>query len=355
MNLSEFKNLTPTNGAIQSLKELLAITAFMEEELERFFTFRGNVENGKKLGWIGDMEDVGWAGGGCNPTYKKAKISAAEKEWKLGKWELPLEWCYEDLEETIAAYCLKKGTDIADLTSTEYMDEIVYPALETAMKRMMWRFIWFGNTVANNVGSSGVLTDGVDAKLFQTCDGFFKQLFSVCTANASQHLSIAANNEATYALQKSKLKEAKVAIGIFESLLEDADPRIASMDGSGLFVTKSLGDALSKDLKREYKEILTWEQIFKGLEVSEFEGVPIYKVSIWDRFIQRYENDGTKFNLPHRAVFGSPKQLFVGSRNNKPISDLEVWFNQDERVNRIYSCGDLGCLIGEDDLFQLAY
>ena len=77
MNLSEFKNLTPTNGAIQSLKELLAITAFMEEELERFFTFRGNVENGKKLGWIGDMEDVGWAGGGCNPTYKKTKISSA--------------------------------------------------------------------------------------------------------------------------------------------------------------------------------------------------------------------------------------------------------------------------------------
>lgn len=351
----QLSSLTPDNGAIQSLKDLLVMTNFVDEELERFFTIRLNVNNGDKLGWVGEMDDIGWAGSGCDPTYKKAGINFAEKEWKIGDWSIPLKWCYEELQNTIAEYCLKTGTDIGDLTSTEYMDDIVMPALDLAIKHMMWRFIWFGDTEAQNTGSAGQITDGVDIELFKTTDGFWKQLFAVATENAAQKTAIAANNETTTALQFSKLKEAGVAIGIFDSILENADSRIASMEGSGIFCTKSLADALTKDLKREYKEILTWEQIFKGLDVTEYNGTMIYRVSIWDRFIQKYQNNGTKLNLPHRALFGSPKQLFVGTPADDIISQLDIWFDRDTRTNKLYSTGKLGCLIGEDNLFQMAY
>lgn len=350
--------LTPDNGAVKSLKDLLIATNFVDEELERFFTLRQNVHNGDKLGWVGEMSDVGWAGSGCNPTYKEAAVQFAQKQWSIGDWQIPLKWCYEDLENTIAEYCLKTGTDIADLTSTEYMDDIVMPALDLAMKRMMWRFIWFGDTAAKNSDAEetpGVITEDVDVELFKTTDGFWKQLFAVCTSNAAQHTTIAANSQTTAALQKSKLRESGVAIGIFDDLLDNADPRIAALDGAAIFCTKSLADALTRDLKTQYKEILTWEQIFKGLDVSEYEGVPIYRVSIWDRFIQAYQNDGTKLNLPHRAVYGSPKQLFVGTPANQLISELDIWFERKERVNYLYSTGKLGCLIGEDNLFQIAY
>ena len=348
-------SLTPDNGAVQSLKDLLIATNFLDEELERFFTLRQNVHNGDKLGWVGDMDDIGWKGSGCNPTYKKANINFAEKEWKIGDWQIPLQWCYEDLQNTIAEYCLKTGTDIGDLSSTEYMDDIVYPAMDLAIKHMLWSFIWFGDTEAQNATSAGQITDGVDVELFKTADGFWKQLFAVGTANAAQKTEIEANSQESTALQFSKLKEAGVAISIFDGILENADSRIASMDGAGIFCTKSLCDALAKDLKREYKEILTWEQIFKGLDVTEYNGTLIYRVSIWDRFIQKYQNNGTKLNLPHRAVFGSPKQLFVGTPANQIMSDLDIWFERKERVNYLYSTGKLGCLIGEDNLFQLAY
>lgn len=351
----QLSNLTPGNGAVQSLRDLLIMTNFVDEELGRFFTLRQNVHNGDKLGWVGEMDDIGWAGSGCNPEYKKANINFAEKEWKIGDWQIPLEWCYKELQNTIAEYCLKTGTEIADLSSTEYMDDIVYPALDLAVKRMMWRFIWFGDTEAQNATSSGQITDGVNVELFKTTDGFWKQLFAIGTANAGQKVAIAANDEASTALQFSKLKESGVAIGIFDSLLENADSRIASMDGAGIFCTKSLCDALTKDLKREYKEILEWEQIFKGLDVTEYNGVFVYRVSIWDRFIQKYQNNGTKLNLPHRAVFGSPKQLFVGTPADDIISDLDIWFDRNTRTNKLYSTGKLGCLIGEDNLFQLAY
>lgn len=350
--------LTPDNGAVKSLKDLLIATNFVDEELEKFFTLRQNVHNGDKLGWVGEMSDVGWAGSGCNPTYKDAAIQFAQKEWGIGDWQIPLKWCYEDLEGTIAEYCLKTGTEIGDLTSTEYMDNIVLPALDLAMKRMMWRFIWFGDKTAANTDleeGAGVITEDVDVSLFKTTDGFWKQLFAICTSNAAQHTTIAANSQTTAALQKSKLRDSGVAIGIFDALLDDADPRIAAMDGAAIFCTKSLGDALTRDLKNKYNLILTWEQIFKGLDVTEYDGTLVYRVSIWDRFIQAYQNDGTKLNLPHRAIYGSPKQLFVGTPANNLISELEIWFDKKERVNYLYSTGKLGCLIGEDNLFQIAY
>lgn len=358
MNILEsVKNLTEDNGAVKDLRDLLVLTNFVDEALEQFFSFKQNVAQGQKLGWTGEMEDIGWAGAPCNPDYKTPAIAAAEKTWDIGQWSTPLKWCYEDFMNTIAEYALKTGTDIGDITSTDIMDVVIYPAFDLAIKRMFWRFIWFGDKDAKNIAEEdgGNITAGFDVELFKPCNGFFKQLFAVAAENPSQHTTIAANSQASYALQMAKIKEAGVAIDIFDSILENADSRISSLDGAGLFVTKSLGDALTKDLKREYKLILEWEQIFKGLEVSEYNGVPIYRISLWDRMIQKFQNDGTKLNLPHRAVYGSPKQLFVGSPASQIISDMELWFNQDERVTKAYSAGRLGCLIGEDNLFQIGY
>lgn len=355
MTWEGLEDLTPSNGAIQSLKDLIIAELFTDPELEQFFTLRQNVHNGDKLGYVGSMDDVGWNGSGCNPTYKEATVSFLEKEWAIGDWQVPLKWCYKDLENTIAEYCLKTGTDIADLASTEYMDDIVYPALKEAMRLMMWRFIWFGDKDAKLASASGVITAGTDVELFKTADGFWKRLFAIGTENAGQKTAIEANTQESTALQLSKIKENGVAIGIFDSMLENADSRIFGVEGAGIFCTKTLADALTKDLKREYKEILTWEQVFNGLKVTEYNGVPVYSVSLWDRFIQKYENNGTKLNLPHRAVFGSPRELLVGTPANELISDLDIFFDRKDRMNYIYSTGKLGTLIGQDDLFQIAY
>lgn len=355
MKWEELSNLTPDNGAIKDLKELIIAEVFTDPVLEQFFTLMYNVKNGDKVGYVGEMSDVGWAGDKCNPEYKKATIEFLEKEWKIGSWTVPLEWCYKDLENTIAEYCLKKGTDIGDLTSTDYMDDIVYPALKDAMIKMMWRMVWFSDTNANLHSASGVFSTGTDLNLFKTTDGLWKHLFAIGTASAGQKTAIAANTQTTTALQSSKLKEAGVAIGIFDSMLENADSRIAGLPGAAIYCTKSLADALTKDLKREYKEILTWEQVFGGLKVSEYNGVTIYQIPIWDRMIMQYQNDGTKLNLPHRAIFGSPREMLVGTPANQLISELDIFFERKERMNYIYSTGKLGTNIGQDDLFQLAY
>ena len=151
MPILDFDKLTPDNQAVKDLKDLIQLTVFQNEDMERFMTFMPNVTNGKKAGFIGEMEDIGVAGSGCDPEYKKVAIAAAQKEWEIGDWQIPLEMCYTDLENTIAKYCLKTGTNIGDLTSTEYMDGIVLPKLSEAMMKMMWRFTWFGDKSAASV------------------------------------------------------------------------------------------------------------------------------------------------------------------------------------------------------------
>lgn len=351
----DFEKLTPSNQAVQDLRELMELTVFQNEDLARFMTFVPNVTNGKKVGFVGEMEDVGKSGGGCNPTYKSAKIAAAEKEWELGSWEIPLSLCYKDLENTIAQYCLKKGTDISDLTTSQYMSGIVEPKLSNAMMKMLWRFVWFGDKDAKNISSSGQITDGLDTKLFDTCDGFFKRLFAICTENEGQHTTIAANSEESYALQKSKLKESGVATSIFDEMLENADSRIFQHDGHAIFATKSLCDALARDIRDKYKVIMPWQTVFDGLEVGEYDGVPVVKCSIWDRFIQAYQNNTTKLNLPHRAVLCSPDNLLYGCEDTEAISDLRIWFEKKDKQNYIYSEGKLGSVIAEDNLVQVAY
>lgn len=356
MNILEsIAGLTKDNGAVKDLKDLLVLANFTDEKLEKFFTFKQNVQNGGKLGFIGEMEAIGWEGAGCSPEYKNANVAAAEKTWNLGDWQVPLKWCYEDFLNTVAEVALKHGTEIGDLTSTDIMAYVIEPALSAAINKMYWRHIWFGDKDAANVAEGGVITDGVDKSLFTVCDGFFKQLFAIGAANATQRVTISANNESTRAAQFTKIKEAGVAINIFDSLIENADPRIASLEGAGIFCTKSLADALQHDLRATYKDNMSWEQIASGIDMTEYNGVKIYRVAIWDRLIQQFQNNGTKLNLPHRAVFTSPKQLFVGSPANEAISELDVWFNKDERTTKAYSAGRIGCLLGEDELFQIAY
>lgn len=102
------------------------------------------------------------------------------------------------------------------------------------------------NKDANNVtaeSSAGVITDGVDIKLFTMADGFWKRLFAIATANPGQKTSISANTAASYAAQKSGLFTKGVATKLFDDIRMNADGRIESLPGAAIFCTKSLADA----------------------------------------------------------------------------------------------------------------
>lgn len=352
MNLENIMNFEASNGAIQSLKELIKLVALPVEDIAKFIEVRGNVQNGQQIGWSGKIGNVGWSGGGCSPEYKSPEVLGLSKKWDMGEWTMPFELCYSDFENTIAEYALNHGTEVGDLTSTEIMSEVIVPAVAEALSKMYWRIVWFGDKDAKNVADSGVITNGVDVSLFNITNGLFKQLFAL---PAEQKTTISANAQTTRALQFSKLREEGVAIGIVEDMIMNANPALSTVPDAGIYMTKSLADALTMDVRKVYKVIMPWEEVFAGVKMSEYNGVKIYRCDMWDEVIQNAQNNGTKLNLPHRAVYAAPSLLLAASPAANFISDLDIFFDRKSRTTNIYAGGKIGALIGQDDLFQVAY
>lgn len=352
MNFNQF---TVDNGALRDLGELLFLTTFNNPDIELVMTQQTGVFNGQKLGYIDDMGDVGKNQSGCNPTYDNVNVNGIEKEWALGPWQIPLKICYDELENTLAKYGLNWGTDVANLTDTPYWNEILIPLLQRAMIDMYWRITFFGDTDAKNVANSGLLTANVDPKLFTMCDGFFKRFKAITAANSHQLTTIAANEESTYAAQKSAIRADGVAIGIVDDLLSDADSRIFDKEDHAIFMTNSLFKALRNDVKKLHNLQLSVEQVTGGIQMSKYDGHNIIVLDIWDRMIKKYEDNGTSLNCPHRAILTSPQNLFAGTTAKEAISDVSVTFDDVTRLNHIFAQSNIGTLVGEDALVQCAF
>ena len=346
----EHLTLQPENLA--SIKDAVQETFFKDEDFSSFVNIM-KVKNDDPIALIGEMEMVGKKGGGCDPTYEEKGIANSQKRWELGQWEIPIKICYEALKGTIAEYSLKTGTEIGDLTSTDFMT-IYTDALQRAMQQMIWRFAWFGDKAAALAGSGGgKLTAGSDVNMFNVCDGLFKRIF---TATATKnHTAIAANSEATSAAQVSALRKKGAATTVVDTILMDVDTRIIDDSDAVLLMTRSLADALTYDIKQTYHDIMPWEKVFDGFDVATYNGVKIARVGIWDRMINAYEKGATTVNLPHRAVFCNPKQLMVGTDADALISDLDIFFSKKERRNYIYATGKIGTALLEENMIHAAY
>ena len=346
----EHLTLQPENLA--SIKDAVQETFFKDEDFSLFVNIM-KVKNDDPIALIGEMDMVGKKGGGCDPTYEEKGIANSQKRWELGQWEIPIKICYEALKGTIAEYSLKTGTEIGDLTSTDFMT-IYTDALQRAMQQMIWRFGWFGDKAAALAGSGGgKLTAGSDVNMFNVCDGLFKRIF---TATATKnHTAIAANSEATSAAQVSALRKKGAATTVVDTILMDVDTRIIDDSDAVLLMTRSLADALTYDIKQTYHDIMPWEKVFDGFDVATYNGVKIARVGIWDRMINAYEKGATTVNLPHRAVFCNPKHLMVGTDADALISDLDIFFSKKERRNYIYATGKIGTALLEENMIHAAY
>lgn len=349
-----FDKFTVDNGAIRDLRELLHDTMYNDPDIELVVSSETGVVNGKKLGRVHSIGDVGKNRSGCKPTYEKPVVIGTEKSWALGPWQIAEELCYAELENTLAKYGMNSGTEIGDLQNTPYWDHVLMPLLEKAIIEMFWRIVWFGDTDAKNITDSGIITDGVNIELFNMCDGLFKQLKAISADNPGQFTKIAANEETTYIKQKEAIRVPGVAIGIVDDMLSDCDSRIFDDSQAAIYMTNNLFKALRNDVKKVQNLHLEVEQIASGIKLSEYDGHSIIVLDVWDRLIKKFENDGTKLNAPYRALISTPNNLFVGTDDTQRVADLDVTFDKKDRMNYIFAQSNIGTLVGEDALTHLA-
>lgn len=343
--------LNPEN--LESIRDAVSYTTYHDEDFESFVRIM-KVKNNDPVAFIGDMDMVGKKGGGCDPVYEEKGIASDLKRWTLGDWQIPIKMCYESVKGTVAEYALKTGTMIGDMQDTDIM-AIYTDALGKAIKQMIWRYGWFGDTAAQHVSDGGKITNEIGVDHFTVCDGLFKRIFEICTNKASQLTTISANKKTSASEQKSAMLEKGYATNLIDTLLMDADSRILDDSSAVLMMTRSFADALTNDVRKTYQINMPWEKIFDGFDTTTYQGVKIARVSIWDRMIAANEKGESTVNLPYRAVFANPKQLMVGTDADSLISSLDIWFERKERRNYIYAQGKIGTHILEEDMIHAAY
>lgn len=357
MALINFSAFTLDNQGVTDLSKVLFTTAFAESELFDICTRQTGLKNGEKLDYVDNIGDVGKAGRKCDPDYESVAVKGFEKAWELGDWNIAKKICYTELENTIAKWSLNAGTEKDDVTSTDFWNKIYLPLLDRALTDFYWRLAWFGDKEAKNItvtsGTGGNITDGVDIKLINATDGLWKRLFAIAATNTGQRTTIAANAATTYALQKSGIKADGKALEVFDDILSNADSRIAA-NGGVLMVTNSLYQAFRRDYAKAYKDTIPFMEVAAGVSLPSYDGIPVKPIMEWDTLISKYENNGTKLNNPHRAVFASPDNLFVGTTAKDTLANFDVVFDQISRNNYTYAASDLGTLIGEDELVHVA-
>ena len=348
-----FQNIPLEPANLESLRDAIIKKVIEDEDLRRVVTIK-RVKNGDPLAIIGEMDAVGHAGAGCNPTYEEIGIGDALQRWALGAWEIALKICYENLEDTIAEYSLRTGTAIGDLTGTDFM-AIFMELLVTQIRRMLWRIIWFGDLQADTISNGGVLTNGTDPTLFTVCDGLWKRLFAIATADASKRTTISANSAATYAAQKAAMIAAGYATGIVDQIFIDAASTVNANGEAVLIVNKKFADYLAHDIKATYKSTMPFDRIFDGVYVAEYDGHQVIAVETWDYMIDTYENTSTAWNLPFRAVLANPRNLLVGVDKENPVDDVDIIFDRVNRMNHVYATGKIDTLVAYPEAVHVAY
>lgn len=351
--LVNFSALTADNGAVKTIAELAFTTAWETGELSTVANIKTGQKDGAKLDFIDRIDAIATAGRGCTPTYTAVTPKGFEKSWSMGDYSIPIKICAEAWRKTVADYALKKGTELDDMTNSEIIEKILMPLISRAYDEALWRMSWFGDKNAKLQSAGGVLKAGTDVNLFKMCDGLWKRLATIIAANSAQQTTIAANSAASYALQKSGINTAGVAVGIIESMLADADGRIFN-NGGKLLMTNSFFQALRKDYNNTYKQTIPFENVSRGVSISQYDGIQILVFNEWDQIIKQYEDDGTKLNNPHRVVYANPENLLIGTEDSKMIADLDLWFDKTDRQNYLYAASNIDTLVAEDELVQVA-
>lgn len=350
-----FAGLTPQNGALRELAELIFLNIQDEDKLGQLLVFMTEQMNGKKVGFVGKPGLLGKASEGCNPTYDNHLTATSEKTWEIKEWQISEKICYEDLIGTIAQHFAQNGSDVADLTDTEYMDTIVRPIFEQAIPELIIRFAFFGDKDIE----SGELQDGVDVGAFNLIDGIWKQLFTGVTEGKTRRVAIAANEATTVDAQYEAMRQDGAATGVLNELIIRTPAKMRNLAGRRFIVTQAFADMLNLDIQKNNKgSELHWESIFAGIQKTSYQGVELLAVPQFDEIIQSYLKNTTNANAydkPFRVIYGSKDNFRAGTESKESIATLKVWFNEDEQTNKMLAKDTLGALVVSEEYAAVAY
>lgn len=333
-SLIDISALTLNTEEAKEIGKLIIEKAFVQGSLADIHDIETGVMHDMQIPFAGQIADSLKAASGCTPNTGSGVVMT-EKVWTPKIYDSRWTHCAADLNKLFKLFqkAQRINPDFYDRISSQEMG-VIYALIEQMLQTNLPVKVWFSDTAADDVDGSGVFTSGTDLDLWNVIDGLFKQIFAEVGSGDDNYVAIAENSQATYALQDSTLSD-EDAFNILKNMVNAADSRLLADPNAQFLVTRSIAD--------RYKNHLRASNLGAGfLEVTEngrpqllFDGYPVITMHEWDRVIRTNQDDGTAYNLPHRAIFTTPENIPVGTLSTDDLSTLDSFYDRTLKSNII--------------------
>jgi hypothetical protein len=256
-----------------------------------------------------------------------------EKFWDPVLFDVRYSHCQADLNTLLKLFtrASKINPDFYNKIDSQELG-VIYALISQMLNDTLPTKVWFSDKAAATVANGGVFKNGTDVALYTAFDGLFKQIFAEIPTTASNYTAITQNAGASYALQALP---ADSAFAYLASVMKNADSRLLQ-DGTAKFrVTRSIADNYRDTIRNKNLGAGFLEVINNGLPTLLFDGVPLEIRYDWDRDIKALQNNGTKWNLPHRIVLTSNANIPVGTMSTDDLNTLDSFYDQTLKQNII--------------------
>lgn len=337
MALFDLSAMTINEEEANQLSQAIFERTITGGDLNEFHDIITGVHHKMQIPFIGNMELVGKTQTGCTRTESTETIPLTEKFWDPSLIGDRLKHCATDVNNLFKLFqkASKVNPDFYDKIGSEEFGVII-AAVEKAMKKMNNRLVWFGDTAADNVSGAGVITNGVSVAFFTPFDGLWKQIFAEITAGSAQHVDIAENALSTYALQDAL--GATTAYDTLKAMYNKMDARMmeAIEDGAApeFLVTRGLAQNWEDKLE-SVSMAFSLTEVKDGTDRLRYRGIPIKVKNDWDSNIRSYQDNGTTWNLPHRALLTVKENIPVATVNESDLTAIESWYEKKDKANYI--------------------
>lgn len=305
-------------------------------ELSEYHEIETGIHHKTQIPFIGNLGLVGKKVASCDREVNASTIPLTEKFWDPELIGDRLKHCATDVNALLKLFkkAQRINPDFFDRIDSEEFGVII-AKVQQAMLVMLNRLVWFGDKAADNVAGGGVIKDGVDVDYFNIFDGLFKQILTEIPTTAANYVAISENAGASYAAQA--LADDK-ALTVFRGMHNALDARffVAIEEGAQpeLLVTRELMQNYWNTLEDKSLNF-SLAETQDGITKMSYRGIPIKVRHDWDNNIRSYQDNGTKFNLPHRAVLTVKENIPVGTVSTDDLNNLVSWYEQKDKANYI--------------------
>lgn len=334
MSLFDLDALTMNPEEAQSVSEAVFERVITGGDLARFHDIVTGITHKTQIPFIGNLGLIGKKITGCARGENPGEIPLTEKFWDPELIGDRFKHCALDVPQLFKLFQKAKraNPDWFDRIDSEEL-AMIEVKIGHAMTAMLNRLVWFGDKAADNVSGTGVITDGIDVDYFNPIDGLWKQIMTEITPSSPNYVEIAANAGASYSAQALA---ANSALSIFRKMFNKIDARFFQAIEEGgqpeLLVTRELFQNYQDELE-DKSLIFTLAEAKDGVNSLSYRGIPIKVKYDWDNNIRSYQDNGTTWNLPNRALLTVKENIPVGTLSTEDFNHIESWYEKKDKAN----------------------